>query len=233
MKVCPRCNAQNSDNATNCTNCGFNFMQNPQHQPIMPQQPIPQAQINPQTAYYYGMKEQKKKARKTRWIIFGVIVGILFFIFVIGAASSSDSGNTSNNNATANGTIGSGETTTQKNNAGSYNVEVKSAKLAKDVSDDPIIVVTYSFTNNSDDSIAFDTIIDDKAFQDGVELGFVYTSWGVDGLDFETKRKEIKPGVTYDVTCAYELNDQSTPVDIELYRYFKDEPFYKYRVIIK
>ena len=65
MKVCPRCNAQNSDNATNCTNCGFNFMQNPQHQPIMPQQPIPQAQINPQTAYYYGMKEQKKKARKT------------------------------------------------------------------------------------------------------------------------------------------------------------------------
>lgn len=232
MKVCPRCNAQNSDNATNCTNCGFNFMQNPQHQPMMPQQPIPQAQINPQTAYYYGMKEQKKKARKTRWIIFGVIVGILFFIFVIGAASSSDSGNTSNN-ATANSTIGSGEVTTQKNNTGSYNVEVKSAKLAKDVSDNPIIVVTYSFTNNSDDSIAFDTIIDDKAFQDGVELGFVYTSWGVDGLDFETKRKEIKPGVTYDVTCAYELNDQSTPVDIELYRYFKDEPFYKYRVIIK
>lgn len=84
MKVCPRCNAQNSDNATNCTNCGFNFMQNPQHQPMMPQQPIPQAQINPQTAYYYGMKEQKKKARKTRWIIFGVIVGIysLFLLSV-------------------------------------------------------------------------------------------------------------------------------------------------------
>lgn len=130
MKVCPRCNAQNSDNATNCTNCGFNFMQNPQHQPIMPQQPIPQAQINPQTAYYYGMKEQKKKARKTRWIIFGVIVGILFFIFVIGAASSSDSGNTSNN-ATANSTIGSGEVTTQKTTQVHIMLKSKAQSLRK------------------------------------------------------------------------------------------------------
>lgn len=118
MKVCPRCNAQNSDNATNCTNCGFNFMQNPQYQPMIPQQPTPQAQINPQAAYYYGMMEQKKQARKTRWIIFGVIVGILFFIFVIGAASSSNSESTSNNNANANSAIGSGETTTQKKQRG-------------------------------------------------------------------------------------------------------------------
>ena len=233
MKVCPRCNAQNSDNATNCTNCGLNFMQNPQYQPMIPQQPIPQAQINPQTAYYYGMKEQKKKARKTRWIIFGVIVGILFFIFVIGAASSSDSENTSNNNATANGTIGSGETTTQKNNAGSYNVELKNAKLATDVSDDKIVVVTYSFTNNSDSAVAFNTVIDDKAFQDGVELGVVWTSYGVDGLDYQTGRREIKPGVTFDVTCAYELNNDSSDVEIELYRYYKDNPFYRYTLTIK
>lgn len=58
-------------------------------------------------------------------------------------------------------------------------------------------------------------------------------SYDVDGLDFETARKEIKPGVTFDVTCAYELNNDSSDVEIELYRYYKDNPFYRYTLTIK
>lgn len=238
MKICPRCNTQNNDNTTNCTYCGFNFVQTPQYQPIMAQQPplqqpTPQPQIDLQSAYYYGMQAQKKKTRKKRWIIFGVVVGVLLFFALVVAGSSDSSNDVNSNDNIEKTTVNSGEATTQKNNAGSYNVEVKKATLTKDVSDNSIVVVTYLFTNNGTDSVSFDTVIDDKAFQNGVELGVVWSSYGVDDLDFETKSKEIKPGVTFEVTCAYELNDESTPVDIELYRYFKNEPFYKYKLTLK
>lgn len=105
------------------------------------------------------------------------------------------------------------------NNIGQYKVDLKEARTATDSADKSILIVTYTFTNNSDTAQAFVYAIDDTAYQNGVELGPVWTSYGIDGLDFDAKSKEIKPGVSLDVQCAYELNDETTDVEIELQRF--------------
>ena len=37
-----------------------------------------------------------------------------------------------------------------------------------------------------------------------------------DEYNFDNKSKEIKPGITLDVQCAYELNDLTTDVEVEI-----------------
>ena len=103
---------------------------------------------------------------------------------------------------------------------GKYNVTIKDYRVTEDSSGDDILIITYTFTNNSDESAAFIYTIEDKCFQNGVELGDVFTSWGIDDCSFDNKSKEIKPGISLDVQVAYKLNDTTTDVEVELDKYF-------------
>ena len=103
---------------------------------------------------------------------------------------------------------------------GKYNVTIKDYRITEDSSGGNILIITYTFTNNSDESMAFMYAIEDKCFQNGVELGDVFTSWGIDDYSFDNQSKEIKPGISLDVQVAYELNDTTTDVEVELDKYF-------------
>jgi len=108
---------------------------------------------------------------------------------------------------------------------GKYNVTVKDSVVVEN-DGKKILIVTYTFTNNSDESKAFDIVITDKLFQNGVELGPVYTSWGLEEhYNPDNKSKEIRPGVSLDLQKAYELNDPTTDVEVELSEWlsFHDE----------
>ena len=112
---------------------------------------------------------------------------------------------------------------TEADNAaiGDYSVEIDSCRLVKDYEGKDVIIVKYIFSNVSGtDPISFMVAFDDYASQNGVGLN---ESWFVDesaNYSSDNQTKEIKMGATLDVEVAYELNDTTTPVDIEVKELF-------------
>ncbi len=190
-----------------------------------------------QQAVNAALEQQKKKKKKKRLIIFGVILALVVVIGAAGAGSGSDNGGAKPAEA---GTNAAGQTTkaavadkNSENNVGKFKVELKSSRITSDYEGKKILIVTYSFKNNDSEPKSFSYSIEDKAYQNGVELGDVWTSYGIDNLSFDEASKEVKPGVSLDLQCAYELNDASTDVTIELAPWLSDNVQQTYTVKIK
>lgn len=98
---------------------------------------------------------------------------------------------------------------------GDCHVEIKGAKLAKDYEENPAIVITYSWTNNSDETKSAMVSIGEKAFQDGVQLDTALIM-DSDVFDSDSGMKEIRPGTTIDVQCAFLLTSETSTVEFEL-----------------
>lgn len=86
-----------------------------------------------------------------------------------------------------------------------YAVSIDDCTVTSDYSGKPTIVVTYTFTNNSDKAVPFFTAISAKAFQNGVELD----TGVVKDIDVQSTLNEIKSGATTTVQQAYVLDDQT------------------------
>lgn len=89
--------------------------------------------------------------------------------------------------------------------AAKYAVTIDDCAVTEDYAGAPAIVVTYTFTNDSDKAVPFMTAISAKAFQNGVELDFGVVA----DIDSQSAMNEIKPGATTTVQQAYLLDDQS------------------------
>lgn len=98
---------------------------------------------------------------------------------------------------------------------GDYHVEIKGASLAKDYEGKTAIVITYAWTNNSEDTTSAMVSIGEKAFQDGVQLESAMIV-GDDSYESGTSMKEVRPGTTIDVQCAYVLTNDTSTVEFEL-----------------
>lgn len=85
-------------------------------------------------------------------------------------------------------------------------VKIKSYSLAKDYSGKDALVVTYEWTNMAEKPTSFMVSVFDKLYQNGVELG---SAIGVDEADAQKQMNDVKPGVTYEITAAYVLQDMS------------------------
>lgn len=186
---CQKCGKQNDDNATHCAACGEPLVQI--------QQPAP---------------KKKKKHPIALFVGIGVVVFVGAMIAIGNGVEDPSTGKQSDQNEP----IIAGKSASQTGDIGKYNVTIKDSKVVRN-NDEDILIVTYTFKNNSDDSKAFIYAVTDKLFQNGVELGTVYTSFGIeDEYDFDNKSKEIKPGVSLDVQAAYELNDTTSDVEVEI-----------------
>lgn len=96
------------------------------------------------------------------------------------------------------------------------NIKYVSHEVDYDRSDKKCVFVYYTFTNNNKESKEFGYMVDDKAFQNGIELELSY--WEVDGYE-NNKYAEIKPGAEITVACVYQLRDEST-VELEIRKMF-------------
>ncbi|OJG75772.1 hypothetical protein RV12_GL000111 [Enterococcus quebecensis] len=85
-----------------------------------------------------------------------------------------------------------------------------------------IIVITYDFTNNSDENQTFNTAIYDKAFQGGIRIERSYLAGIFNRKKFKGSRVEILPGTTITLQKAYKLRDSTSPVTIEIENYDYD-----------
>lgn len=95
---------------------------------------------------------------------------------------------------------------------GKYNIKIVSAKKGKDYAGKDVLIVTYQWTNNSDEEQMFSTAFSAKAYQDGIECGGITV---VDGVDTQKMLSNIKPGATLEVQDAYILNGDAD-VEIEV-----------------
>ena len=104
---------------------------------------------------------------------------------------------------------------------GKYSVTIDSFRMAKDYEGDPVVIVKYIFTNVSDsDPTSFMVAFEDNVFQAGVGLNRAFLVEDSANYSADNQTKEIKAGATLEVEVAYELNDTTTGIDVEVQELF-------------
>ena len=160
------------------------------------------------------MKNEKvKKPFYKKWWVWVLAVIVVFAI--IGGGGSSDNGdvNTSDTNVSTEAP-GSATQKNPSNEIDDFVCEILGVEVGdKNHEGKPIVIVTYKFTNNSDEADSFDLSINHTVFQNGIECeqDFVYAV-----MDDDNGSKEIKTGASIEVKKAYILNDTSSDIEIEL-----------------
>lgn len=154
--------------------------------------------------------------KKTR-ILMALLLSLLFVFFAVASGEDTES------------TADQGADTAQTNQAddteiGDYSVEILESRLAKDFEGKDIVIIKYKFTNvANDEATSFLVAFDDGAYQDGVGLNeCIFVD---DGANFssDNQTKEIKKGASIEVEVAYELNDTTTDVEVEVQELFSFE----------
>lgn len=106
-------------------------------------------------------------------------------------------------------------------NLGDYNVEILGCRLATDYAGNDIIIVKYNFTNvKNEDPANFSFSIEDNVYQDGVGLNECYFADDSANYNSDNALKEIKKGASIEVEVAYELNDSTTDLEVEVKEFF-------------
>ncbi len=115
---------------------------------------------------------------------------------------------------------GSGEATgdkTEETSLGDYSVVIDSCRLAKDYEGKDVVIVKYIFTNVADDdATAFFIAFDETVYQNGVGLNEAYVLADSANYSAENQTKEIKKGASLEVEVAYNLNDTTTDIEVEV-----------------
>ena len=150
---------------------------------------------------------------KKRWLSLLITAAILG-TFGICALASGESDTADQGKDTASVDKGS------DHNLSDCNVEIKDCRLAKDYEGNPVVIVTYGYTNYSDRPTSFMAAVDDGVFQDGVGLNETIFLEDAANYSSDNQLKEIKKGASLDVEVAYDLNDTQTDVVVEVREYF-------------
>ena len=140
-------------------------------------------------------------------LLMAILLVALFGIFALGSGEEGES----------NQGTGSADNTT----IGDYSVEIASCRLAKDYENKDVVIVKYKFTNNNDDdAAAFYLTFDETVYQNGVGLNEAYILKDSANYSADNQSKEIKKGASLDVEVAYELEDTTTDIEVEVKELF-------------
>lgn len=90
--------------------------------------------------------------------------------------------------------------------ASDYEVTIDDATVSEDYEGNPVVVVSFSWVNNSEDATSADVALYTQCFQNGVELEQAYV---VDGMDDQSSMNDVKPGSGTDFQKAYLIEDES------------------------
>lgn len=144
-------------------------------------------------------------------VVLSIVLVLLFAMFALasGESTTTDQGKDS---------AQTGETTS---NIGAYKVEIQSCRLAKDYEGKDVVIVKYLFTNiSNEDAAAFYTSFDDNVYQNGVGLNEAYVLHESANYSADNQTKNIKKGASLEVEVAYELNDLTTDIQVEVKELF-------------
>lgn len=77
-----------------------------------------------------------------------------------------------------------------------------------------IVIVSYEFTNKSDNEESFSSLMRSDAYQDGMSISRALINEAIDGFDPNSTAERIKPGKTITVQEAYTLVSDTAPVEV-------------------
>lgn len=165
-------------------------------------------------AEHENTEKNKKPIYKKAW--FWILIALVIII-VMGTTGGENNSNQTNTNVkqenlitnSNNEKLGEGE-------IGKYYVKIGEHEITRDYSGNPILLVTIDFTNNNDEAKAFIYSLDCKAYQNGVELTSPISTYGIENYNWQDKTKEVQKGVTYQFKLAFEISDETKPVDIQI-----------------
>ncbi len=155
-----------------------------------------------------------------------VLLIAVFAIFALGSTESTttDQGSGSVSDQSQSAEVGEDskepaapEATKPNDQLGEYSLVIDSCRLAKSYDDKPVVIVKYIFGNVSDDDAAcFSFTMEDAVYQNGVGLNEAWILDDSANYSMDNQTKEIKKGATIEVEVAYELNDTTTDIEVEV-----------------
>lgn len=164
--------------------------------------------------------KNKKPIFKKWWFWLIIVIVLIAIIGGAGGGDETESESTSSNGNNNSVSQDVAETeASNENTLGSYEVEIKNARLTETYDGKPAVVITYGFTNYSEESASFYISIDDTVYQNDIGLNEAIMLKDGDAYSSDNQTKEIKKGATLDVDVAYELNDDESDVVVEAKEY--------------
>lgn len=94
-------------------------------------------------------------------------------------------------------------------------VSIEDAKVV-DADGKKVIIVSYKFTNKSDNAESFTSIMKSDAFQDGMSISHSLINSEIEGFDSNSTAERIDPGKTITVQEAYTLANETSPVEVRV-----------------
>ena len=144
-------------------------------------------------------------------LVLAILLIAMFALFALGSGEDTtvDQGNDSAaNNA-------------QSGNIGNYSVTIDSCRIAKSYDNKSVVIVKYTFKNvNDENPTAFYVAFNDHVYQNGVGLNKAYVLDNSANYSADNQTKEIKKGASIEVEVAYELNDTTTSIEVEVEELF-------------
>lgn len=154
--------------------------------------------------------------KRTLTLLLAVAVLLSFAVFALGSSSETEPADQGNAAADKDNAAADDATS-----LGQYSVEIKSCRIAKDYEGDPVVIVLYGFSNvSAEESGSFMFCFDDVVYQNGVGLNECLFVDKSANYSADNQTKEIKKGATLDVEVAYELNDTTTDIEVEVKELF-------------
>lgn len=113
---------------------------------------------------------------------------------------------------------GSGEESVKPFEYGDYVLQYEGYELTKDEDGNDAIVLTYQFTNNSEEAGSMYWTVWEYPYQDDEQLDAAVIFVDEDSQETvsDSMYEEVEPGESTEVRTAYLLKDTSTPVKVEL-----------------
>lgn len=137
------------------------------------------------------------------------VVALIGCLGLVGCGSS-DSG--SSDESSSSGATEQAQQEQAQEATSDYEVKIGKTKLGKDYEGDPCLIVTYTFTNNSDEKMSASSACNFEAYQDGSELEMTFDSdW-----DSDDYYANCKKGGSQKFQLAFELDNKKSDVELEV-----------------
>lgn len=179
------------------------------------------------SGYYNPEPKPKKTSLKDIFVVVGLVLLVLFILNMF--KPNDKANNTKETTVTTSvETVASAETTevtttTEPAPTFEYDVKYISHKVDYDKNGNPVLLVTYEFTNNSDENASWIVKLHNKVFQTGIECGGIAFH---DEITSQMQMNEIQPGTTVTIVEGYPLYDDTSTVTLECKEFLGDEPMF-------
>lgn len=97
---------------------------------------------------------------------------------------------------------------------GDYYVEITGASLSTDYEGNPAVIISYNWTNNSEETTTPMATVTCSVFQDGVGTDPAFMM--DENYDGDSSMTEVRPGTTISVQEAFSISNTTSPIEVEI-----------------